>query len=121
VHCLVSRVGQNHTFIGIYGVYTVFLAGESPYIWSYTMCIYGVYIRFWPTLLVRDGGYVHCTLRDGGNVHCVGSDGGYVHCLVRDGGYVHCLGRDGGYVHCVVRDGGYVHCLVRDVVCPLLG
>jgi len=31
-------VGQNHTFIGIHGVYTVFLAGVSPYIWSYTVC-----------------------------------------------------------------------------------
>ena len=25
-----DRVGQNHTFIGIYGVYTVFLAEKSP-------------------------------------------------------------------------------------------
>ena len=25
-----NRVGQNHTFIGIYGVHTVFLAGRSP-------------------------------------------------------------------------------------------
>jgi len=23
----ISRVGQNHTFIGVYGVHTVFLAG----------------------------------------------------------------------------------------------
>jgi len=36
----VCRVGQNHTFIGIYGAYTVFLAGKSPYIRSYTVCIY---------------------------------------------------------------------------------
>ena len=35
-----TRVGQNHTFIGIYGVYTVFLARKSPYIRSYTVCIY---------------------------------------------------------------------------------
>ena len=35
------RVGQNHTFIGIYGVFTVFLAGKSPYIRSFTVCIYG--------------------------------------------------------------------------------
>jgi len=34
-------VGQNHTFIGIYGVYTVYLAGKSPYIWSYRVQIYG--------------------------------------------------------------------------------
>jgi len=38
---LTHRFGQNHTFIGIYSVYTVFLAGESPYIRSYTVCIYG--------------------------------------------------------------------------------
>ena len=38
---LIHRVGQNHTFIGIYGVYTVFLAGNSPYIRSYTVQIYG--------------------------------------------------------------------------------
>ena len=35
-----NRVGQSHTCIGIYGVHTVFLAGESPYIRSYTVCIY---------------------------------------------------------------------------------
>ena len=35
------RVGQNHTFIGMYGVYTVFLAGKPPYIRSYTVQIYG--------------------------------------------------------------------------------
>jgi len=37
----ISRVGQNHTFLGIYGVHTVFLAGKSPYIRSYTVQIYG--------------------------------------------------------------------------------
>ena len=37
----IGRVGQNHTFIGIYGVHTVFLAGKSPYIRSYTVQIYG--------------------------------------------------------------------------------
>jgi hypothetical protein len=37
----IYRVGQNHTFLGIYSVYTVFLAGKSPYIRSYTVCIYG--------------------------------------------------------------------------------
>ena len=36
-----NRVGQNHTFIGIYGVRTVFLAGKSPYIRSYTVQTYG--------------------------------------------------------------------------------
>jgi hypothetical protein len=45
-HCIPTtsytrRVGQNHTFIGIYGVHTVFLAWKSPYILSYTVCIYG--------------------------------------------------------------------------------
>jgi hypothetical protein len=35
------RVGHNHTFIGTYGVHTVFLAGKSPYIRSYTVYIYG--------------------------------------------------------------------------------
>jgi len=35
------RVGPDHTFIGIYGVYTVFMAGTSPYMQSYTVCIYG--------------------------------------------------------------------------------
>jgi predicted adenine nucleotide alpha hydrolase (AANH) superfamily ATPase len=39
--CAVCRVCQNHTFIGIYGVHMVFIAGKSPYIWSYTVCIYG--------------------------------------------------------------------------------
>ena len=39
--CFIHRVGQNHTFIGIYGVYTVLSAGRSPYIRSYTVCIYG--------------------------------------------------------------------------------
>jgi hypothetical protein len=37
----VFRVGQNHTFIGIYGVHTVFLARKSPYIRSYTLQMYG--------------------------------------------------------------------------------
>ena len=36
-----GRIGQNHTFIGIYGVHTVFLAGKSPYTWSLTVQIYG--------------------------------------------------------------------------------
>jgi len=31
------KVGQNH----IYGVYTIFLTGKLPYIWSYTVYIYG--------------------------------------------------------------------------------
>jgi hypothetical protein len=45
-----GRVGQNHACIGIYGVYTVFLAGKLPYIRSYTVCIYGCgqpkYVRY---------------------------------------------------------------------------
>jgi hypothetical protein len=35
------RSGQNHTFIGMYGVHTVFLAEKPPYIRSYTLQIYG--------------------------------------------------------------------------------
>jgi len=41
-----TRDGQNHTYIRIYVVCMVFLAGKSPYIRS----IYGADIRFWPTL-----------------------------------------------------------------------
>jgi len=37
----------NPIFIRIYGVYTVLLAEKSPYIHT---VIYGVQIRFWPTL-----------------------------------------------------------------------
>jgi hypothetical protein len=37
----IYRVGQNHTFIGLYGVYTVFSAGKSPYIRSDTVQKYG--------------------------------------------------------------------------------
>jgi len=37
----IYMVGQNHTFIGTHGVHTVFLAGKSPYIRSYTVQIYG--------------------------------------------------------------------------------
>jgi hypothetical protein len=36
---LLRRFGQNHIYI--YGVYTVFLAGKSPNIQSYTVYIYG--------------------------------------------------------------------------------
>jgi hypothetical protein len=38
----IHRVGQNHTFIGIYDVYTVLLAGNSPYTRSYTVCVHTV-------------------------------------------------------------------------------
>ena len=38
---LIRRVGQNHAFIGVYGVHTVFIAGKSPYARSYTVQIYG--------------------------------------------------------------------------------
>jgi len=43
--CVHHRVGQDH----IYTVYTVFLAGKSPYTRSYAMLIY---TQFWPTLLL---------------------------------------------------------------------
>ena len=36
----IARVGQNHTYISIYGVYTLVLAGELPYIRSNTVYIY---------------------------------------------------------------------------------
>ena len=36
-----TKVGQKHTFICLYGVHAVFLAGKSPYIRSYTVYIYG--------------------------------------------------------------------------------
>jgi len=39
-----TRVGQNHTFIGIYGIF-------SREITIHTV-IYGVYIWFWPTLII---------------------------------------------------------------------
>jgi len=38
---LIHRVGHNHTYIRIYDVYTVFLAGKLPYIRSYTVYIHG--------------------------------------------------------------------------------
>ena len=41
IQLTVSRVGQNHTFIGIYGVHAIFLAGKSPYTQSQTVQIYG--------------------------------------------------------------------------------
>jgi len=68
----ICRVGQNHTLIGIYGVYTVifavFLAGKSPYIRSYTLCIYGfgqpyvyvpkklllTYIKLWIKMVIKE-------------------------------------------------------------------
>jgi len=37
---LIGRVGQNHIFICIYGVHTVFIAKKSPYIRSCTVFIY---------------------------------------------------------------------------------
>jgi hypothetical protein len=38
---VVARVGHSHTFIGIYGVHTVFVAGKLPYIRSYTVQMCG--------------------------------------------------------------------------------
>jgi len=49
----VIRVGQNHTFIGIYDVRTVFLAGMSPYIRS-IRCRYTVLAN--PIIYIK---YVH--------------------------------------------------------------
>jgi hypothetical protein len=39
--CVCVRVDHNHTYNRIYGVCTAFLAGEYPYIRSYTVYIYG--------------------------------------------------------------------------------
>ena len=46
--CVVFRVGQNH-------IYTVYIR----YFWQENHQIYGVYIRFWPTLVVL---YAVCSL-----------------------------------------------------------
>ena len=35
------RFARTIHYIRIYGAHTVFLAGKSPYIRSYTVCIYG--------------------------------------------------------------------------------
>jgi hypothetical protein len=35
-----SRVGQNHTYLRIHGKYTVFLAGRTPFVRSYTEHMY---------------------------------------------------------------------------------
>jgi hypothetical protein len=43
---IMLRVGQNHTFIGMYGVHTVFLAEITIH-----TVIYGADVRFWPTLI----------------------------------------------------------------------
>jgi hypothetical protein len=42
----INWVGQNHTFLGIYGIF-----GREITIHT---VIYGVYIRFWPTLFMYD-------------------------------------------------------------------
>ena len=47
---VVSRVGQNHSFIGIHSVYTVSFGRDHLTIHT---VIYGVYIRFWPALGMR--------------------------------------------------------------------
>jgi len=39
--CVILRVGQDHIFVRIYGVHTVFLAGKLPYTRSYTVQIHG--------------------------------------------------------------------------------
>ena len=53
----INRVVQNHTYIRIYGVYTVFLSGKLSYIRSYVWCVFtvykcicGVHVRLWPNL-----------------------------------------------------------------------
>jgi hypothetical protein len=44
---LIFRVGQNQTYIRIYGVYTLNLAEDTIH-----TVIYGVHVRSWPTLLI---------------------------------------------------------------------
>jgi len=51
------RAGQNYTYMHIYGVHTVFLAGELPYLHT---IIYNVHKRFWPTLEVFH--HKHCLI-----------------------------------------------------------
>ena len=63
----VPYIGLAQTiYVYIYGVYTVFLAGESPKIYGHVRCVcgifgrestkytvmYGAYIRSWPTLAI---------------------------------------------------------------------
>jgi hypothetical protein len=38
---IMCTVGQNYTFMGIYSVHSVFLAGKPAYIRAYTVQIYG--------------------------------------------------------------------------------
>jgi hypothetical protein len=35
-----GKVGQNYIFLCIYCAHTIFSAGQSPYLPSYTVCIY---------------------------------------------------------------------------------
>jgi len=53
VHCpphLIRRVGQNHTYIRIYSVYTAYLAGKLPYIRPYyTVLANPTSTQFWHT------------------------------------------------------------------------
>jgi hypothetical protein len=67
------RVGQNHTFIGIYGAHTVFLAGKSPYIRSYTVQIYGsgqpfIYGVYVYTVSIYTYVYIRCIYGISGRV-----------------------------------------------------
>ena len=54
--CLYAGLARTiYIYIYIYGVYTVYLAGKSPYIRSYTVCIYGsgqpyLYSVRWPPM-----------------------------------------------------------------------
>jgi hypothetical protein len=74
----IHRVGQNHTFIGIYiGVHTVFLAGKLQNIRSYTVYIYGSgqpYILYISEYRRRTGTLVRvfvfkCAVEHGTHVH----------------------------------------------------
>lgn len=42
VYIYIGLTKTIRTYIRIYGIYTVFLAGKLPYIWSYTVYVYGI-------------------------------------------------------------------------------
>ena len=65
VYLYIPRVGQNHTYIRIYGVFMVFLAGKSLYIWPYTVHIYSygqLYIPYACTYILSMHVLIYCTV-----------------------------------------------------------
>jgi len=59
--CQMNRVGQNHTSIGIHGVYTVFLAEERQ-IYGHIRCIYTVLANPTDEAQMEDTMSVPCSL-----------------------------------------------------------